>query len=236
MTTIAFLPGLLCDEELWKETAAHLAAALGPCRIEILSLGDTTTIADMADDVASRLPGQVVLVGHSLGALVALELASRYADRVAALGLVCMGIKSVGPGEGEARRVVVREALSSGIEAIAGHWSDVVLGKDADPGIRDRALAMAGRMPAETYAAHIEAFLSRVPIEDRLRVINVPAILVNGGRDALAPPQDGQWASDRIDRATVASVPCAAHLLPLEQPAALARLLVPFIEAHSGNA
>lgn len=81
---IVFLPGLLCDQSLWRHQVGALADDVAPM-IADLTLDDN--IGDMARRTLAAAPARFSLVGLSMGGYVALDIMRRAPHRVRRLAL-----------------------------------------------------------------------------------------------------------------------------------------------------
>ena len=82
---VVLLPGMLSTADLWDEVAPALAE-VAPVRLGRIDLD--ASIAELAESVLVATPGRFALAGHSLGAIVALEIARRAPERVTRLALL----------------------------------------------------------------------------------------------------------------------------------------------------
>ena len=98
--TIVLIHGGLCDRSYWWQQVEALSSGFRVVTLDLTGHGDTGgsrddwSIEQFADDVVRVLDDaggdQVVLVGHSLGAFVALDAARRLGTRVAGVVVVDM--------------------------------------------------------------------------------------------------------------------------------------------------
>jgi pimeloyl-ACP methyl ester carboxylesterase len=79
----------LCDETIWVDAAPQIRQDL---KIQILCFGGFSAIDAMAGHVLQRVPGELVLAGHSMGGRVALEIVRQAPDRVTAIALLNTGV------------------------------------------------------------------------------------------------------------------------------------------------
>ena len=98
---LLFLPGWCCDHTAFQPQFDHFARAHGVTSLDLRGCGESDapedgySIPQLADDVVA-VCGAVgierpVLVGHSLGGMIAVELAARYPSFASALVLVDPG-------------------------------------------------------------------------------------------------------------------------------------------------
>ena len=83
MPPVMLIPGNMCDERLWQPVGHRLAYA--GHRICYAPRLDQPSIAAMADAVEDALDEPAILVGFSMGAIVATEVARRAPERAKAL-------------------------------------------------------------------------------------------------------------------------------------------------------
>ncbi|NII49829.1 alpha/beta fold hydrolase [Frigoribacterium endophyticum] len=162
------------------------------------------------DELASApLAGPVVLVGHSLGAQVVVEMALRRPDVVA-------GVVLVGP-------VVDRVAPS-----VVGQGRRLALDMLGEPPLTSamvtRDYLRGGLL---SYAAGTRSML-RHPIDERLPGLAAPLLVLRGRHDPVAP---ARWADELV--ALVADgeardVPAAVHDVVHSRAAAVGREVVDF--------
>lgn len=98
---LLFVPGWCCDHTAFQPQFDHFAGAHGVTSIDLRGCGqsdvaeDGYSIPQLADDVAAlcAVAGieRPVVVGHSLGGMIAVELAARYPSLASALVLVDPG-------------------------------------------------------------------------------------------------------------------------------------------------
>lgn len=135
---------------------------------------------------------RVLLVGHSMGAQVATEATLQDPGAVAHLALI-------GPPVNLEERSVPRQGVRLLQSAV--HEPAAV-----------RAMSVAGYLRCGwRWFSHVLPSMMTYPIEDRIGLVEVPVLVLRGGRDAVAPEswvrllagraRDGQWAE----------VPGAAH-------------------------
>jgi pimeloyl-ACP methyl ester carboxylesterase len=195
--------------------------------------------ADAARVLDDRAVAAAHVIGLSMGAAVALELAIRMPQRVKTLVLV-----GGGPGGPTAPRPSVRGAAGM----VGGVLSDSLRHGGVWPAAalfsqryrREHPDEVAGYMPY--FARHrappwmtgwqslAAACFAR---RESLRRVRAPTLVLHGELDAMAPVAGARLLADDIPGAELHVAAGAGHAVPLEQPEATARLLVGWIDRHA---
>ena len=207
--------------------------------------GDIPSIAPydfdgLADALAALMDAQglhkAVLVGHSLGGMVALQMWTRHPQRVAGLVLAASS-PAFGHGSGDfqqafiAQRLAPLEAGKSMADVAEGLIPTMVAPGFAGPGLAQARACMGSITPA-AYKAALGAL---VQFEQRaaLPTINVPTLCMAGEHDRTAAPTVVQRMADKIPNAQYQCLSGVGHLLTFEQPERFAAALLPFLRSIS---
>lgn len=201
------------------------SAALKPCEASCMA----RQIGRLIDRLGA---GRAIVVGHSLGGMVALELWSERPDAVRALVLACSSAAFGKPdGDWQARFVAERLApLDAGL-GMAGLAAKIVpsmVAPQARAEACEQAIAIMSQVPEATYRAVLRSIVSF----DRralLPTITVPVLCLAGEHDRTAPPQVVQGLAERIPGARFDVIEGAGHLVNLEQPDAFHAALCRFL-------
>lgn len=215
---LLILPGLLCDSRMFGET---LAAFAGSVVVDGFYAG-YNRIEAMADYAIARMPDRCALLGHSMGARVALEVVRKVPDRVERLALVDTGVHPVKPGEREGRYKLRDLGRDQGMAALVAQWLPPMMGF---AGLRDEALmdllyAMAVDAGLTTFEAQIEALLHRPSVDALLPAIACPTVAIVGRQDQWSPVAQHEAIAAAIPGAQLRVVERAGHMMPAEAPLA----------------
>ncbi|MGO3362317.1 MAG: alpha/beta fold hydrolase [Corynebacterium sp.] len=203
------------------------------------------TVADLAADVTETLdrlglddsgPEQVDLVGLSIGGAVAQHIAGSPAtrDRVRSLTLMCTGPSFGSPEDWTAKATGVRAngrtTLQELAEGTVQRW--LTPGYLADhPATGAAIVDMIARTAPEGYAQCCEV-LSTFDGTGYLAGVTAPTLTVAGATDPTCPPETLKAMSEAVASNGVSDgvvrhevVDPGAHLLPVQQPDAVADLL-----------
>lgn len=228
MPPVLLIPGNMCDRRIWEPVAERLTAAGHAVRHAPLL--DQTSIFTMAEAIAAEIEGPVVAVGFSMGAIVAAELARRDPGRVAALGLVAFNASADLPARASVRPRQQDAVRDGQLEAIVSdELKPNYLAADNrnDRRLLATVMDMARALGPDVFIAQSEALRQRGDLRPALAGLQVPVLLACGSEDRLCPPQwHRRWAEAIGPDARFAEVAGAGHLVPLEQPDALADMLL----------
>jgi 3-oxoadipate enol-lactonase len=181
------------------------------------------SMADMADDVAAVLDHagvrRAVIVGISMGGMIAQHVALRHPDRVTGLVLlattpglphgrlpefdtlrVLIGspLRRTGHVQALAKLILPQHAHSRADELLAG-WIELLREQAPKP---------------EAFFGQLGAVLGH-STGRRLGKIRVPTRVITGDQDRLVPPVNSRLLSERIPNATLEVLPGIAHGIPL---------------------
>ncbi len=226
---VVFLHGAGLDHTVWALLArwfAHrgfgvLAPDLpGHGRSEGEPLQSIDAMADFtAALIAAAGARNAMIVGHSMGSLVALETAARHPDKVAALGLIAAAAAMpVSPDllkAAEANDLAAIDMVSIwGYGVAAGIGGSLVPGAwMLGAGRRLLERARPGVLFRDLFAcnAYRDGLASAAKVK-------VPATLVLGERDLMTPAKAGRELAAALPDARVVALKGAGHMLMSERP------------------
>ena len=190
--------------------------------VGIQSVGDYT--AAMIEFLAATNIFQAAFVGHSLGGAIALQLALDFPQHVIGIGVLSAGASFNLPTE-------LITYLSNASTASAGYQ---ILQERLGCTSSSQAIAAAGfkamtsTRPSVLYGDWLAC--SRFDLHEQVARINTPAFVACGHEDRLTPPAQAHFLSTNLPIARLEMIRSAGHLLPFEQPAALAAGLQRFLD------
>ncbi len=227
MLTFVLIPGLLSDRLVWTDLAKALTAKGAVHHAE---LGRYSSIIKMAEGVLAETEGDLIAIGHSMGARVALEMARQAPTRVRALVLADTGMYPLKPGEAEQRHKKIQLGYES-MEQLADLWlPPMVSEKHHDKPLMGQLREMVLRMTPEQHERHLIALMDRPDASRYVEEINCPVLLIVGAEDQWSPIHQHEEIAAVLPHATLEIMRDAGHFAPFEQPAAVTNTITNWAE------
>lgn len=207
--TVILLHGIGSSTKMWQEVAASLPLDVRVIAIDLLGFGKspqpTWATYDVSTQVKSviktmalhRMPPGSLLVGHSLGALVAAEVAGAIPVYISELLLISPPVYRPSRGKVVATQ---REDVLRGIYKIMHN----------NPKTAQKALLLARKYYAkrnginiardlniDTFLATLQASIVNQAAIDRIKQLKIPTIIMNGSRDPLVVGKNLKTLADK---------------------------------------
>jgi pimeloyl-ACP methyl ester carboxylesterase len=244
---VALLDGIGCDGYAWRHLRRAIASHTvvhghyrGHGRSGAPHDLARVEIPDLADDVVAVLDDahidRAVLIGHSMGVQVALETFRRHRDRVVGL-VLANGAPShplrtfrgtatlerllpdvrkwFGRAPGLVNRVL-RTVVPTKLSFELAKRLEIN-GALVDPADFMPYLEGIARIDFTVFGAMLAA-AGRHSAEDVLPTINVPTLVIAGGRDGFTPPERSREMEASIPQAELLWIEDGSHTTPIERP------------------
>lgn len=247
-TAVFLLHGVGGGKQAWLSNQAVLAAAgfrtvawdmpgygasspLSPCTNALLAAALKTLVAHIG---AKRN----VLLGHSMGGMIAQELAALHPALVHGLVLYSTS-PAFGKADGAWQQTFLQSRFAPldqglGMDGLAGKIVPTMFAPGADPARLAEAAALMGRVPAGSYRAALAAIVSFNRLAE-LGNIAVPTLCLAGELDRNAPPAVVEKMASRIAGAHYECLPGVGHIANIEQPALFNSAVLAFLKHHFPN-
>jgi 3-oxoadipate enol-lactonase len=180
---------------------------------------------------------RAIVLGHSMGGMVALETYAQAPERFAGLVLACTS-SAFGKAEGDWQRRFISERLAPlddglGMAGMAARQVPRMMSETAPEEAREQALAIMSAVPEATYRAVLRCLVT-FDRREVLPQISVPTLVVAAAADSQAPPPVMEKMAGRIAGAEFEVLAGCGHLANLEQPTAFGGLVTEFLERRFG--
>jgi len=243
---IVFIHGAQHDHSVWALQTRYFAhhgfgvLALdlpghgrsdGPARHDIAALADW--VMRVLDAAGAR---RAILVGHSMGSLIALDAAARYPDRAAGLALIATAAPMT---VSDALLDAAREREPQAI-GMVNQWShSTIAAKPSCPapgfwlqGVNQRLMERVSALgEAQLFHTDFSACNAYTEALDRAASVRCPVSVLYGKRDVMTPPRAARALVDAFRKtgARVRTVELdGGHALMSEQPDAVLDALFAF--------
>lgn len=196
---------------------------------------------DMANDVGEALDSlslrHASVVGHSLGGLVAQELAMNRPDLVGKLVLA-----STHAGSNTWRRAVISSWITMRQRCDPGEFAAITLPWLVAPGFYHQQIQVEGLIRFATkneWAQTPDAFGRQAraamthDARGRLAAIKVPTLVLGGELDLVNPPAIAHKLAEEIPGASLHLVPDVGHMPHIEASGAFRSAVAAFLAEHA---
>jgi len=239
--TVLFLHGIGGNRDSFADELPRLAPSWRALAWDMPGYGTSPAITPLTFEALAQAAIAVldaeraetaVLVGHSLGGMIAQETAARFPRRVSGLALFATSAAFGGKddkfkNEFLAQRLAPLDAGKT-MPEIAEELTKGLFGPNPPEAARRRAIASMGAIPTAAYRAALECIVSFNRTDDLARIA-CPTLVLAAEHDRLAPPKTMERMAQRIPGAAYRCIAGAGHLANFEQPAAFAAILDDFL-------
>lgn len=234
---------------IWGELPPSLAHG---CQVHVVDLPghgystalDSVSLDSLCDAVEPAVAQGAILVGWSLGAQVALQLACTFPQRVAALVLIgatpCF-VQAEGwlHGMPQARFDAFAAQLATDRDSTLQRFVALAsLGSAAARAQAQRLQDLLALRPAPSLAALTGglAVLRDADLRGKLAATQVPTWIIHGAADAVVPASAGEWLAERLAHSQLRVLHGSGHVPHLAQGERVASIILEAVHAQATRA
>ncbi len=238
--TVVFIHGAANDHSVWALQSRYFA--YHGCNVLALDLPGhgksrglaLTSIASHAEWVIGLLDAaeisKAVLVGHSMGSLIALETAAHFAERVEKIVLigiaVPMPVTAALLDTSKANDHAAYEMIN-----VFAHSAPAQIGGNRVPGgwLLGASMRLMERSGPGVLHADFSACNDYQSGLDHAQNVSCPALLILGSRDLMTPARAAKSIGEKLRGSLTVVLDGAGHSLMSEQPDAVLDALIDFV-------
>jgi pimeloyl-ACP methyl ester carboxylesterase len=214
---LVLLPGMMCDARLFGPQIAELSADMA-VTVAPVTRGDR--IEEIVSSLLDILPKRFALAGFAMGGVVAMEILRRAPDRLTRIALMDTHPLAETPVSAANREPMIVKVRSGRLlEAMADEVNQNTLA----PGpyrneVLDLVNEMARTLGPDVYIRQSRAMQRRKDQQGTLRRCKVPALVLCGAYDTIAPVKRHEFMAELIPYAHLHILEHSGHFPMLEQP------------------
>jgi pimeloyl-ACP methyl ester carboxylesterase len=224
-TPVVFLPGLLCDTQLWQPQVVGLGPSIEPW---VANLMRDDSIAGMAQRALAEAPfPKFALAGLSMGGYVAQEVMRQAPERVERLALLDTQARPETPEARERRLALMALAEKGEFMGVTDRLLPLLVhaSRLSDAPLVGLIRDMAMNVGKEAFLRQQKAIMERPDSRDSLWKIRCPTLVLCGESDMLTPRDRHEEIAAAIRGSTLAVLPGCGHMTTLEKPIEVNRAL-----------
>jgi pimeloyl-ACP methyl ester carboxylesterase len=242
MTHLLFLHGVGGGHHAWDHQLPYFADRGYPAHAwdqpgyghtPLVDPYDLEQVAASLRRLIDTLEGPVVLVGHSMGGMVAQEAYARNPQRIAGLVLAFTSAAFPRGGSDFTRQFIETRVgpLDAGatMADVAARLMPTMRGTKSEPAGVEQARKIMSEISPDTYRNAVQ-LLTTFDRKADLQKIAVPTLLVAGSDDKTAPPSVMERMAKDIPDADFVVLEGCGHLGPMDQPQAFNAALEDFLK------
>lgn len=228
-TPLVLVPGLLCDDRLWRHQAKHLADLADP------TIADVTrgaSMPEMARAVLDAAPERFALAGLSMGGYVALQIMRDASERVARLALLDTSARSDTPEQTATRWELIELSQEGRFDEVPRKLLPNIVHPDRldDERLTSTVFAMAEAVGPEVFVCQEAAIIERPDSREDLPGIACPTLVLCGREDVLTPVHLHEEMAPLIPGSRLCVIEKCGHLSALERPEGVTTALREWLE------
>lgn len=244
---MVLLHGWGCGSESWSPILSQLQTLVNIVAIDLPSFGNSPAINNFSVDavveyIAERLPDNCILMGWSLGGMLAVQVAARYPTKVSKLITLAANVKFVASRDyPSAMSLAINKNFNKSFEADPQATLKLFAGLLAQGDIAERALLkkvrnLVANQPINTNWSQALDVLSQLDNRAAFSALVQSGLHVLGENDVLVPASAAAALSTLNATQQVNVLPQTAHALHWSQPEKVIELLAAFISQPSSVA
>jgi len=185
-----------------------------------------------------HIPGSALLIGWSMGGMIALEQAACFPDEITGVVLIGSTVRFCRSHDWPHGQSALRvQAMMGGLKIAPGRTLSRFYRECAHPLILDKATG-------ETYVNEAMVYdpdqlhdglkyLSASDLRDLTSNIEVPTLLLHGREDAIIPCSAAEWLHSKLDGSRFTEFAGMGHDLPVRMPEELAEEIAGFVNGDA---
>lgn len=246
MTALVFLHGIGGGHAAWDRQVAYFNARGytthawdapgygGTPQVDPYTFGNVARALEATIDRLSAAP--VVVVGHSMGGMIAQEAYALFPQKIRALALTFTSPAFGGTTSEFTQQFIDARIkpldLGRSMAEISAGLMKTMHGSLSDPSGLMLAAQVMASVPPDTYRKAV-AMLTQFDRRALLPQISVPTLVLAGSDDLVAPAKMMERMAQKIPGAAYACLPGCGHLGPMDQPDAFNAALLSFLQRHA---
>ncbi|PCI04250.1 MAG: alpha/beta hydrolase [Hyphomicrobiales bacterium] len=226
--SLILIPGLLSDKIVWEHAVEHFSKTMP------VFIADHTTqdnLTDMAADALALTDGPQMVVGHSLGARIALEMLRQAPERIDRVAFLDARTEAIQEGEPAIRQAMIDLGFNEGLGAVSDAWLPPMVNpashgnKKIMGPLRDMVL----RMSPELLERQLRSLMNRADVELVITAITCPTLVAVGRQDGFSTVAMHEELAAKIPHSKLVIYEDTGHFAPFESPELVTTSLVDWI-------
>ena len=217
---LVLLPGLLCDEALWRHQIDYLKDTV---EVQVIDMTRDASIEALAERVLAEAPPTFALAGLSMGGYTAQEIMRQAPERVERLALVNTNARADTEEQRKFRQGLIDLAEIGTFKGVTPRLLPSLIHPSRlnDPTVAGVMIASAERVGQEAFVRQQKAIMARKDGRGDLEAIRIPTLILTGRQDLLCPVKVQVEMAEQMPQAKLVIIEDCGHLSPLERPEAV---------------
>ena len=211
------VPGMMCDERIFSPQIEELSKNL---EVTIADISSFSSVRELASDVLKKAPKSFLLLGHSMGGIVAMEIYSQEPNRIEKLILMDTNPKAELDEVKLKREPQIKDVREGKLlEVMRDEMKPNYLAESENKSsVLDVCMDMALSLGPDVFINQSRALQKRADQLNTIQSINIPVLIMCGSEDKLCTVERHEMMHNMISDSDLKIINNAGHMPTLEQP------------------